>query len=122
MTMLVQPRHVRLYYAGIQNNWELAAAEAQNLRSAFRRIADTVPTYLNRGLDEAITAMMTPKLRAVDAAIAAGDAKQFTRAYGDLTAACNACHAYLEHPFLVIKTPDPQAHAAYPDQDFSPVP
>ncbi|HWY61519.1 MAG TPA: hypothetical protein VNW15_06435, partial [Rhizomicrobium sp.] len=27
VTMLVQPRHIRLYYAGTAKNWEMAAAE-----------------------------------------------------------------------------------------------
>jgi hypothetical protein len=122
MTMLIQPRHIKLYYAGIQNTWELAAAESHDLRSSFGRIAQTVPTYLNYNVAEAITALITPKMQALDAAIAAGDARQFARAYSDLTSACNACHAYLEHPFLVIKVPDPSDHSSYADQVFSPIP
>src|SRR6202044_3350534 len=118
MTMLVQPRHIKLYYAGTRKNWELAAAESRDLRSAFRRIAQAIPRYLGNGVDEAVATIIAPKMQAMDAAIAAGDSKQFDRAYNDLTAGCNACHSYMEHSFLVIKVPDPRMNSLDPDQDF----
>ncbi len=30
---------------------------------------------------------------------------------------CNACHMELDHPYVVIKTPDA---SAFPNQDFKP--
>jgi hypothetical protein len=122
MTMLVQPRHIRLYEAGVQRNWELAASEARELRASFRRITQAIPTYLDNDVNDTLTAMIAPKLEAVDTAIAAADEKRFLSAYADLTAACNDCHAYMQHPFLVIKVPSGRRNAAYPDQVFSPLP
>jgi hypothetical protein len=119
MTMLVQPRHIKLYYAGTQRNWELAVAELSDLRAAFGRISQAVPKYQDSDVDEAIKAIIVPKMQALDVAIAAADAKRFGVAYGDLTAACNACHVYLEHPFLVIEVPGAKASTGYPDQSFS---
>jgi hypothetical protein len=119
MTLLIQPRHVKLYYAGKQKNWELAAAQLSNLRSAFNRVSQTIPRYQGSDVDEALKATIAPKMQALDVAIKAADSKQFDTAYGDLTAACNACHFYLEHAFLVIKVPQWPAGAAYPDQQFS---
>jgi hypothetical protein len=52
----------------------------------------------------------------VDDAIKAQDAKKFAAAYGELTQGCNACHASLDHPFVVIKVPDA---SVFPNQDFS---
>ncbi len=118
MTMLVQPRHLKLYYAGVEGNWELAAAESRNLRQAFGRIARTLPEYLGIDVAEAVEAMMTPQLQAVDAAVAAADPARFTSAYDGLTNACNACHVYMERPYLAVKVPDPSAPPAYPAQDF----
>jgi hypothetical protein len=43
----------------------------------------------------------------------------FTKAYGDLTAACNACHQSADHPMIVIQVPT--VSTSYPDQDFSPL-
>src|SRR5215470_996857 len=38
MTMLVQPRHIRLYNAGQAKNWQLAAFQINELRGALARI------------------------------------------------------------------------------------
>ena len=38
MTMLVQPRHMKLYYAAQQQNWMLAGFELNELGAALRRI------------------------------------------------------------------------------------
>jgi hypothetical protein len=115
MTMLVQPRHIRLYYSGIRNNWELAAFELGELRAAFQRVSQSIPTYLDNDVQAALQTLIEPKMQAVAAAIRTGNQKQFATSYADLTAACNACHTFLEHPFLVIKVPDTPNNA---DQAF----
>jgi hypothetical protein len=117
MTMLVQPRHIKLYYAGQAKNWRLAAFELNELRGALARIGRTIPTYRNIGVDTAVASIFTDQVKAVDAAIKAADPAQFTAAYGEMTGACNACHVGMEHPFLVIKVPDAMN---YPDQEFRP--
>ena len=119
MTMLIQPRHIRLYYAGKLCNWELAAFQVQGLRSAFDRIRHVIPKYLGGDVDEAVSSIMAPKLQMMDAAIAAADSRQFAKAYEKLTDACNACHGYMEHSFLVIKVPSAVPDSMYADQDFS---
>jgi hypothetical protein len=117
MTMLVQPRHIKLYYAGQAKNWMLAAFQLNELRAALARIGRTIPNYRNIGVDTAVASIFADKLSAVDAAIKAADPAQFNAAYGEMTAACNACHAGMDHAFLVIKVPD---GANYPDQEFRP--
>jgi hypothetical protein len=117
MTMLVQPRHIKLYYAGQAKNWKLAAFQLNELRQALARIGRTIPTYRKIGVDTAVASIFTDQAKAVDAAIKAADPAQFAAAYGEMTAACNACHVGMEHPFLVIKVPDAMN---YPDQDFRP--
>ena len=42
---------------------------------------------------------------------------QFAEAYGKVTQGCNNCHTTMEHPFIVIKSPDA---SAWPNQDFAP--
>jgi hypothetical protein len=117
MTMLVQPRHIKLYYAGQAKNWTLAAFQLNELRGALARIGRTIPTYRTIGVDTAVASIFADKIKAVDAAIKAADPGQFTAAYGEMTTACNACHAGMEHPFLVMKVPDA---ANFPDQEFRP--
>jgi hypothetical protein len=117
MTMLVQPRHIKLHFAGQAKNWTLAAFQLNELRASLARIGRTIPTYRNIGVDTAVATIFADKIKAVDAAIKASDLAQFTAAYGEMTAACNACHAAMEHPFLVMKVPDA---LNYPDQEFRP--
>jgi hypothetical protein len=122
MSLLIQPRHLKLFYAGTQRNWELAAAESRNLRSSFARIAQTIPKYLNMDVEETTKTIIEPKMFAVDAAIAAADPKQFATAFNNLTVACNACHTYMEHPYIAIKVPDSAATSVFTDQEFRPSP
>jgi hypothetical protein len=118
MTMLIQPRHIKLHFAGARKNWELAASQQRDLRAAFVRISQYMPRYLGVDVREAVASIMYPKFAEVDAAIAAGDAKKFAESYAGLTAACNSCHEYMEHRHHVIKVPEPSAASPYPDQDF----
>ena len=122
MNLLVQPRHIKLNQAAAHRNWELAAAESRNLRASFVRISQHVPKYLGNDVAEVARQMLDPPLQAVDKAIAAADSKRFGKAFADLTAACNACHLYMEHPYIVIKVPEALTADAYPDQDFRPNP
>lgn len=120
MTMMVQPRHIKLYAAGQAKNWELAGFELNELRASFRRIGQTLPMYRTYNLDNSVASIIAPSILKVDAAIKAADPAQFTSAYGELTAACNTCHVAMEHAFLVIKAPDAAALSPYIDQDFRP--
>jgi hypothetical protein len=118
MTMLIQPRHIKLYFAGSRKNWELAASQARDLRLAFVRISQFMPKYLGIDVAEALGSIMDPSLSKLDKAIAAADPKHFAVAYDEVTGACNGCHAYMEHGYLVIKRPLSSSAAMYPDQQF----
>jgi hypothetical protein len=117
MTMLVQPRHMKLYYAGQAKNWRLAAFQINELRGALARIGRTIPNYRNINVETAVASIFADKLKAVDAAVKAADLAQFNAAYGEMTAACNDCHKGMEHAFLVIKVPD---SGSFPNQEFRP--
>lgn len=117
MTMLVQPRHVRLYYAAQAGNWALAAFQANELRSSLARIGRTIPNYRNINVDSAVASIFADRFAAVEAAVKARDLTRFTTAYGEMTNACNDCHKGMEHPFLVIKVPE---SGSFPDQEFRP--
>ena len=117
MTMAVQPRHTKLGLAGQTHDWAYLTYEAGELRHAFDRVAKTIPVYRDNDVAGAAANNMKAPLDALDAAIKARDAAAFTRAYGQVTRGCNACHKSLEHPEVVIKSP---VGGAYPDQDFRP--
>ncbi len=117
MTMLVQPRHIKLYFAGQAKNWKLAGFQLNELRAALARIGRTIPNYRNINVDNAVASIFADKLKAVDAAIKSQDLAAFAVSYKDMTEACNGCHAAMEHEFLVIKVPD---LLNYSDQEFRP--
>ena len=119
MTMLVQPRHVKLGLGGREKNWVYAAYELGELQEAHsvrwqrvcgRGIATFAlsPTTMQCWLAREPMAALTDAIKNKDAA-------GFTKAYGALTEACNLCHQSAGKEMVVIQVP--QA-SPYPDQNF----
>jgi hypothetical protein len=119
MTAFVQPRHIKLGLAGAAQNWAYAAYELGELRETFGDVGKLVPKHGNLDIPPAIAATVAQPMDALDAAIKAKDEAAFTKAYADLTAACNACHQSADHPMIVIQVPNVSG-TAFPDQDFNP--
>ncbi len=117
MNTLIQPRHAKLGLAGEAQNWPLAQYALVEIRQAFAGIVKAQPTFMGLPVGQLVDAAVTQPMNAVDAAIKEQDEKGFAAAYAQLTAGCNACHAAVEHPFVVIRVPDA---SAFPNQDFSP--
>jgi hypothetical protein len=117
MTAFVQPRHTKLGLAGNDKNWLYAAYELSELREAFDDVAAIVPKYRDSSVPDLIASTVKQPLAALDQAIKAKDANQFSVAYGQLTASCNACHQSTDHAVIVIQAP---TATAFPDQDFRP--
>jgi hypothetical protein len=117
MNTLVQPRHAKLGLAGRAQNWALARYALVEIRQAFAGIVKAQPRFRGMPVVELVDAALKEPLNALDAAIAAHDPQKFAAAYDQLTQGCNACHASVDHPFVVIKPPDA---SAFPSQDFNP--
>jgi len=119
MTALVQPRHTKLGLAGMAQNWEYAAYEIGELKETFEDVGKIILKHGSLQIAPAIASTVKPTMDAVDKAIKAKDEAAFTKAYADLTDACNACHKSADHPMIVIKVPS-VAGTTFPDQDFNP--
>ncbi|MGB6451610.1 MAG: hypothetical protein WBE92_12735 [Steroidobacteraceae bacterium] len=119
MTMIVQPRHIKLGLAGRQHNWVYARYELSELRNAFGRVARTIPKYRTMDTAQMVDAMTRGPFAALDSAITSRNAARFASAYEQLTQSCNACHLSEQHAMVVIKVP---AAAMFPDQEFKPGP
>jgi hypothetical protein len=115
MNTLVQPRHSKLGLAGREENWPLASYALVEIRQAFDGIAKAQPKFRGLPVAELVDAAMTRPIGAIDTAIKQQDAQKFVAAYDQLTQGCNACHAAVEHSFVIIKTPDA---SAFPNQEF----
>lgn len=115
MNTLIQPRHAKLGLAGKAENWPLANYALSELRQAFAGIGKAVPKFRGMPVGDLVDLAMTQPLKAVEAAIKQQDAQKFSAAYDQLSQGCNACHMELDHPYVVIKTPDA---SAFPNQEF----
>jgi hypothetical protein len=117
MNTLIQPRHAKLGLAGKAENWPLANYALSELRQGLAGIAKAVPKFRGMPVGDLVDLALTQPLNAVEAAIKQQDAQKFAAAYDQVTQGCNACHMELDHPYVVIKTPDA---AAFPNQEFKP--
>ena len=115
MNTLIQPRHAKLGIAGRAENWALANYALSVLRQAFAGIVKAVPKFHGMPVGDLVDLALTQPLNAVEAAIKQQDAQKFAAAYDQLSQGCNACHMELDHPYVVVKTPDA---SAFPNQEF----
>ena len=115
MNTLIQPRHAKLGLAGRAENWALANYALSELRQAFAGIVKAVPKFRGMPVGDLVDLALTQPLNAVEAAIKQQDTQKFAAAYDQVTQGCNACHMELDHPYVVIKTPDA---SAFPNQEF----
>ena len=115
MNSLVQPRHIKLWAAGHERNWELAVYAHREMLQALQTVGTVQPKYRNLTVPEMVESMTGEAMRDLENAISARDAKKFDDAFDSLTDGCNSCHTALNLGFIVIKVPE---ESAFPDQDF----
>jgi hypothetical protein len=110
---MIQSRHVKLWVAARNLNWDLASYELEHIRSG---LADAAVMY--SGIPVTNVTTMSEPLDAIAAAIKARDGKKFAISFGTLTAGCNACHQTMDRGFVVIQQP---ATAPFSNQTFAPL-
>src|SRR6195952_2779094 len=101
MNTIVQPHHLKLWFAGQDKNWVLAEYERQELMGGFEKIQK----YHKDKPEATAVAMIYPAMDAVEKAIRDKDAKAFKDNFAVLTNTCNTCHKALKYEFNVIKVP-----------------
>jgi hypothetical protein len=106
MIATIQPRHERLWRAGQDGNWEFAAYELGNLQGAFNRLGHAHPTEHDISLPEMIASVAGQPFNELKSAIQSKDVTAFTKAYADLTDACNSCHQAFNHGVVEIRVPN----------------
>ena len=106
--LTVQMHHAKLWFAGINQSWELAKYELNELKECFEDVVTFHPTHKNvpQPLTTLVPTIITPALNRVEKSIDAKDAALFASAFDGLNNSCNGCHEAANHGFNVIKTPD----------------
>jgi hypothetical protein len=112
MMSAIQARHIKLWFAGKFGNWDLAAYEVGEIRASLENAAN-----LYRGIPAELVTNTADPIETIRDGIEAKDSAKFAKAYGDLTAACNACHSGIGRGFIVIRVP---TISPFTDQSFAP--
>jgi hypothetical protein len=106
MIATIQPRHERIWRAEQDGNWEFAAYELGNLHGAFDRLGHAHPIEHDVSFPDMIASVTDEPFKELRSAILSKDATAFTKAYADLTDACNSCHQALNHGVVEIRVPN----------------
>jgi cytochrome c553 len=104
-----QFRHIKLWFAGKLGNWKLGTYELDLLASRLNEATKRAPV----GVSAEDTARQIASVRN---AIDTKDLPAFTKAYSELTNACNACHRAAGRGFISVQVP---AVSPFTDQDFA---
>jgi len=96
-----QRQHLKLWLAAKAQNWDLAAFEAQELKTSLAEAA-----LLYDGLPVSNVTTLLPPLQSILDATSAKNARNFANGMRELTDGCNACHRSMGRAFIVVQVPD----------------
>ncbi len=98
----IQVHHAKLWFAGLNENWELADFEVHEILESV----DAIKRYeIERNESKSIP-MIEPALDSVNAAIQQKNLSQFKTSFVLLTNTCNNCHKSVNYPFNNVKIPE----------------
>lgn len=102
-----QVRHAKLWFAGENENWRLAAYEVDELKEGFDDVVKLHPVLEDSHIpvSKLVPTIIEGPLGEVDAAVEARDKARFETAFDKLTAACNQCHQAANFGFNVVRRP-----------------
>ena len=112
-----QLRHAKLWFAGKESNWDLAAYEIDEIAEGLEDAEKQFPTHDGIPVADMIKANIDPALEELKKAVAARSSTRFAIAFDKLTSACNSCHAGADKPFIRIQRP---TSSPLSNQDFAP--
>jgi cytochrome c556 len=98
----IQVHHAKLWFAGKNQNWELADFEMHEIAETL----DAIKEYQTEREESKKVDMLKPSLDAVNDAIQKKDSALFNSSYLLLTNTCNGCHKAVNFGFNVVKVPE----------------
>ena len=98
----IQVHHAKLYFAGTNENWELADFEIHEIMESL----EDIPKYCADREEVKDIHIIDPAIDSVSEAIRMKDIVMFKKTYSLLTNTCNDCHKATKHGFIVVKIPD----------------
>jgi hypothetical protein len=110
----IQEHHAKLWFAGVNKNWQLADFEVHEIGETI----DDIKQYCTDRPEVKSIGIIDPAISDINTAIKRKDAETFKKGFVELTASCNTCHKDNQHGFNVIIIPSTQPVT---NQDFKPV-
>ena len=98
----IQVHHAKLWFAGINSNWELADFEIHEIIEALENLQKF---QAERKETKSLT-MLNPALDSMNNAIQQKDLALFKSSYTLLTATCNKCHNAVDFSFNEVTIPE----------------
>lgn len=98
----IQIHHAKLWFAGTNENWELADFEIHEIMETV----DAIKKYEPEREESKSVPMIIPALDSVNTAIQNKNLVQFKNNFVLLTNTCNNCHKAVNFSFNEVKTPD----------------
>ena len=115
MTMTVQPRHIKLAFAGREKNWPYAAYEHHQMEEALEQVARYWPQWRGFPIADIIGSVTKDPMTKLSQAIKNADSGSYESAYKQLTDGCTSCHQSANVGMNVIVVPDA---STFRDQDL----
>jgi hypothetical protein len=98
----IQVHHSKLWFAGINQNWELADFEIHELEETFEAIKKY---QFDRDESKMLTVINLP-LDSIKSAVADKNPVSFKKSFTLLTNTCNSCHQAVKFEFNKVKIPN----------------
>lgn len=97
----IQVHHEKLWFAGTNENWDLADFEIHEIVESL----DDIKMYQSERPETKSLAMLNPALDSMNLAIKNKNEEEFKRGFVFLTNACNNCHKEVNYSFNEIRIP-----------------
>src|ERR1700755_36509 len=85
-----QLRHAKLWFAGKQSNWDLAAYEIDEIKEGLEDAARVHPIFDGVPVAELIKTIIDPRIGELEKAVRAKSSAKFSVAFDELTSGCNS--------------------------------
>lgn len=112
----IQARHIKLFYAAKNENWELTTFLLQELKESLKGITTYHRSHDNMNLNKLTNQLMIPSIEELEVLNIKEDKNEFLEGYDNLTLSCNNCHIQSKHAFIKIIRP---IDGDFLNQDFS---
>lgn len=97
----IQTHHAKLWFAGQNQNWDLAKFEMHEIQEAL----DDVQKFCRERPEMKAIGLINPAIDSVNTSIQQKNLQLFKTSFILLTNSCNKCHKATDHGFNVVTVP-----------------